>query len=784
MSDVRETTDTLLADRPDVEADLRSVLDVDDDHETWTFDDIPLDSGTFGELVSRGIVEKADGEYRVADRDAVRAALAGEEQPSPPTTESTPALDVDIELPPRRVSLALLGALTLVLAFRLAAFGAVFREEHVVLLGNDPYAYRYIVLDALEQGATVTSLPDSVLVGETFFIATLLAATKLLGGSVEAADLVLAWFPVVAGLLTAGLVYVLAVKLTSDRRVGVTSVVMLAVTPVHAYRTAVGFADHHAFDYVWLAITAVAAVSLLQRTSAATPDERRPWAPRTLALIGAVAVGVCGQVLAWNAGPLLLLPLALYGVVRVTAAVDAETSPLSDLPLVAAVGLGGLLAVAGNATLDWQASYIVATPLLLAAGLAAVIAVGELARRQGLSAGVTGGSVVAVGAVVFAVAYTVLPEFGAEFSQELGRLVNAGSVDGIAETASLFGTQYGTVVGPFFFFGLSFFFALPYLAWCLFAGWQQDRPVWLLVGSYGGLFSLLALLQVRFAGQLALFASVFAGLALVHLLAVTDVTARPAMFGDGGRDTWTERVPDAPAFSMPDRQTIITLGLIFLLVGGLGAVVSPARTSPLMMDDRSYEAATFMDEYATEEGWEYPENYVFSEWGDNRRYNAIVNEESRSYGYAQSNYEDFLLSPNASDWYQRLDGRAGFVVIEEHEDLDAPEEAIYSRLHAWGNETGHYRAVWASEDGSMKVFTLVPGAKVTGSAESNATVTATTSVDVAGKEVTYSRTMETDGNGDYAGRVPYAGTYEVGGETVEVSEEDVTSGETVRADDG
>ncbi|WP_049979531.1 STT3 domain-containing protein [Halolamina rubra] len=780
MSDVREATATLRSDRPAVDDDLRAVLEVDASKETWTFDDIPIDSGTFGELVSRGIVEKVDGEYRVADREAVQAALDGEELEAT-AEDSSPSLEFDLDLPPRRVGGAIVAALAFVVAVRLVAYPSVFRSEHIVFLGNDPYAYRYLLLESLEQGAGVTSLPDSVLLGEPLMLAALLAVTKLLGGTVETADLVLAWYPVVAGLVTAALVYVLAVQVTDDRRVGVASVVMLAVTPVHAYRTAIGFADHHAFDYVWLAITAVAAVALLQRTSMGEEDDRKVVTLWTLALGGVVAVGVAGQVLAWNAGPLLLLPIALYGVVRATAAVDTGTSPLADLPLVGAIGLGGVLAVVVHTTLDWQELYIVATPLLLAAGLGAVLLVGEGARRYGLSARMTMGLVAAAGAVVFVVAYTVVPEFGAEFTQELDRLVGGGSVEGIAETASLFGTQYGTIVGPFFFFGLTLFFALPYMAWSLAAGWSQNRPVWQLAGSYSTVFLLLALLQVRFAGQLALFSSVFAGVAVVHLSAVTGATVRPAMVAEDGLDTWSERAPRLPAFSMPNRDTVLAVGMIVLLVGGLGAVISPARTTSLMVSDESYEAATFMDDHATEESWEYPQNYVFSEWGDSRMYNAIVNGESRSYGYAQSNYGDFLTSANASTWYQRLNGRTGFVVVDRHNGLSSTDdELMYNRLHAWGNETGHYRAVWASDDGSMKVFTLVPGATVTGSADPNATVTATTTVEVGGEEVTYSRTVTADASGNYSVRVPYPGTYEIADGSVTVSEEAVENGRPVR----
>ncbi|MBP1987789.1 STT3 domain-containing protein [Halolamina salifodinae] len=727
-------------------------------------------------------MENVDGEYRLADPDATRAALEGEE----PATAAASSLsfEVDFDLPPRRVTLALLGAFALVAAFRLFAYPSVFRGEHVVFLGNDPYYYRYLLLESLEQGATVTSLPDSVLLGEPLLTATLLAVTKLFGGTVETADLVLAWYPVVAGLVTAGLVYMLTVKLTEERRVGLAAVVVLAVTPVHAYRTAVGFADHHAFDYVWLAVTAVAAVTLLQRT-----DDlggrwlRDPW------LLGSgavVAVGVAAQVLAWNAGPILLLPLALYGVLRVTAAVDAGESALPDLLLATGIGLGGGLAVGVHSALGWQELYIVATPLLLAAGLVSVVLVGEVAQRQGVSARVTAGGVAVAGAAVFAIAYVAVPGFATEFSQEINRLFIGSSVEGVAESASLFGTQYGTVTGPFFFFGLSLFFALPYLGWCLVVGWTRNRPVWQLLGSYGGALFVLSLLEVRFAGQLALFAAVFGGIALVHLISVTGAAARPVILSENESvRPWRTQEREESDFSLTDRETAISIVLIFLLVGGLGAVMTPARTSLLTVNDDSYEAASFMAEYSAEEGWEYPQNYVFSEWGDSRMYNAIVNGESRGYGYAQSNYEDFLASTNASAWYQRIDGRVGFIVVEQYSELETgAESAIYNRLQNWGKETGHYRAIWASEDGSIKVFTPVPGATVSGSAEPNSTFTTTTTVNVAGQGVTYSRTVTVNESGRYSTLVPYPGTYVFAGEEVTVSEEAVRSGGNVRAGNG
>lgn len=66
---------SLLEERPKLESALETVLDVDSDHEGWTFQDVAIDSGEFGELVSHEIVVADGDEYRVADPDAVRRAL-------------------------------------------------------------------------------------------------------------------------------------------------------------------------------------------------------------------------------------------------------------------------------------------------------------------------------------------------------------------------------------------------------------------------------------------------------------------------------------------------------------------------------------------------------------------------------------------------------------------------------------------------------------------------------------------------------------------------------------
>ena len=101
--DVRE----LLDERPDLEPAVEAVLEPDP---PFSFDDLDLDSGAFGELVSWGVVEKTGEGYRVPDREAVRRGLAGDV----PTESSRPGL----ELPALPV-----GRLELVEVYRSFLFG-------------------------------------------------------------------------------------------------------------------------------------------------------------------------------------------------------------------------------------------------------------------------------------------------------------------------------------------------------------------------------------------------------------------------------------------------------------------------------------------------------------------------------------------------------------------------------------------------------------------------------------------------------------------------------------
>ncbi|MDS0221908.1 hypothetical protein NDI54_11165 [Haloarcula sp. S1AR25-5A] len=765
----------ILDDRPELRSATEAVLAVDDEQDGWTFDDIPLDSGQFGELVSAGIVEKDGDEYRVADPDAVRAALDGE---TVDTTESERTVSLsntlDLNFNARATGL-LTAALAVVFLARTYAIGSVYRGGDIVLSGNDPYYYRYHVEQiAANAGSaadlgTLSVLPNSVTHGEPLMVATLWWVASLLGGSKEVIGQVLAWYPVVSALVTAVLLYLLAVRVSSDRRVGLASVLFLAIIPGHTFRTSLGFADHHAFDYPWLVLTALALVVAL--TAVSDKESLR----RPLPWFGAVgiAVGIAGQVLAWEAGPLLVLPVGLVvlGQTLVDVATD-RSSLVKNAPVLAGVSLGALLAWSVHAVVGWQTALVAGTPAILTVGIIVVIATAEAARRFGR----TGRQLAAVdvglgvvGLLVFRFGFT---EQWGTFSNRLDTLFRS---DAIAETYGLFNTDG---FGFLLLLGLTLFLGLPAMAWGIDLA-RRDRSGWLVASSYAGVLLALAVIQVRFVGELAPFLALFAGLAFVWAASWVDI-ARPVLTaGDG----------DLRDALVPDTRALGSLFVLFLLFGALGMVQVPVKTSQILVDDGSYGAATAIETDAAENGLEYPENYVLSQWGQNRVYNYFVSGESESYGYAQQTYERFVTSTDPDQAHSQIAGRVGYVVTTDT-SLEEPT-TMHVRLHQhFGSQSGdvsglaHYRPVFVSEDRSYKAFAVVPGATIQGTAAPNSTVSVETTITVSDSEITYERRTTADQTGAFTVPVANPGTYTVttegeGETTVEVPEQTVYDGGNV-----
>lgn len=793
----------LLERRPGFRAVLEEVLEVDGSGEAWGFRDVPVESGPFGELVSLGIVERVDGGYRLADPGAVRAALREEEEAEGGGVRVFRGMS-------RREAAALVVSLVLVVALRAFHFGSVFRRGDVVLMSNDPYHYLYWVERLASAGTLLdfgllASLPGGMARGEPLMISALWFFTELVGD----AGTVMALYPVLSAVFTALVVYVLGARLTGDRRAGVLAAVFLAFVPAHAVRTGLGFADHHAFDYPWLALTALALVELSRSRGL---RGRRDW------FFGAVlGVAVAGQTLAWDNSPVLLAPLAAYAVLGVVSDVRAGRSPLmSGAPLVLGLDVAAAVSILAHHLLGWHGEAVAYAPGLVLVLLLTSLAVGEAVHRRGLP----------LRRVLDALSSRELGTFGAAGLIALflalhlvvpvhllgpglgGGGVDAGDTEGGSglsevieeggrgserltsgaeafEAQSLLGSGLlGIVLTPLLKFGLLLLLALPYLGWATWRVYREDNPGWMVVCVYGWYFLSIALIQRRFAGELSPFVALLAAVGFLHFVGNLGLLRRRDYLSLdsplGGRDNAL-------------RSPVYGSYLLVLLVAAVsfGLVGTPVMMGQAAVDGEAHDAALWMEDYSEERDWGYPENYVFSHWGRNRMFNYFVNGESGSYGYAKRNYGEFANSKSPGEWYRKLHDRAGFIVVRPRNLVlrgSVPENmmfvALFQRLGSRGqNASGleHYRAVYASESGRIRVFTLVPGARILGAGPPNSVLNVSAEVELENGTFTYYRSAVTDDSGRYSLTVPYPGEYRIGETRFRVGETDVLGNRSVEA---
>jgi len=785
MSTVRDATDALLADRPSLEADLRELLEHDEELETWSFEEIPADSGAFGELVSRGIVEAVDGEYRLTDPQAVRRALEGADR-SPDSDHSEPfyhripaigSVDIDPV-----AGWGLLGCLVLVGVMRTAfSWSSVFRENHVVLLGNDPYFYRYWVAELLRTNASLGTLPPGVRSNDVLMIATTTGVTSLLGGE-QALGYVLAWYPVVAAVVVGGLVYLIGVVTFEDRRVALASVAFYAVTPIVAYRSAFGYADHHAFDYLLITV-AVAGLVLLA-------SERAPWGLATWRRCsGTVLFGgaIAAQVHAWRAGPLFLLPVALYLLLRAPLDVRAGHSPVrANAWTGIALGVAAVLAAAPSVAFDWSAAYRAFAPALLFAGWLLVVLAGDLFVRFDLDARTVLGVELVGVSLAAVVAWAGVSAVNRVGSEGIRYFTRTGQ-SSITETYSLLSPAWGFIFTPLFYLGPQFYLGCVALAWTVWCLREIYRPEWLVLVAYAGTLFLMATVQLRFAAQLGIVMSLFCGLGFVSLVAAVDAApnprpvARPAPSESAVPERFRDDADGRTPLSLPDRDSAVAVLALFVLISGVGGIQTAGGTADLRIDSATVDATAAIDDHAAKTTTTWPNNYVFSDWDRNRIYNTYVNDHAKSYWFAREYYTDFVSARTPGDWYETLAQKpVGYVVIERG-DGDVAPSTMQNRLwEHWGGASGetdglgHYRAVYANEE--QKVFQLVEGAVIVGQATPGSVRTVSTTFSAGGSTHTFERRATTRANGWYSVRVPYTGTYDLGASQTSVSEAAVETG--------
>lgn len=788
MDDVREAVVELLADKPEAKPALKALLS-EDENGPWTFDDLTLDSGLFGEIVSRGIVEEEGDGYRLTDPDAVRVALSekpieSETQEGEATTNLQKLLPSE---PDFATVLTVCGALIFAVVVRVyLMINSVFREGRVVLAGNDPWAYRYYIEQLLMHDVSplaLGTLPQHIDTGNYLFIVLGWWLSLILGGTTHDAGLALAVAPVIAAVLTIFVVYMLAVAVTADRRIGIASILLLALTPIHAYRTALGFGDHHAFDFLLVALTAYGLTLTVNERcdsgeeyswSAVLPNSKRVWSGALL-----VGLGISAQSLAWVAGPLLSVPVGLYVVYRAVSDVRANASPLGrNIPVVVGIAVATILTLLSLIVWNWPLSWIrVSAPALLFGGSIVILLVAEFAHRRRHSSLAVLAAIMMTATGSVAAVWLAIPTFASTIERFVRYLFRTGESQ-IAETLSLFSGDLGGFVGPLLVLGFTLYLGFPDLLVTLRKVYQEYAPTQAILGIYTTYFLILSVVQLRFAGHLSLFIAVFAGMGFVRLAKATDVLdSRPDDQTSRNRtvDHGQRQISPVP---VPDPGKLKYLAVLFLLVSSISLVQIPVKQEQIATDNKTYQTATWIQSHASASG-DPSTAYVFSNWGQNRVYNYFVNGRSGSYSYARAYYSEFAFSSNESRWAERLRNRNAYIVTKPTDMADSM--ALHNRIHQrHGSESAqteglsHFRTIYADND---RVVTVpVTGATIVGTVKNGSSVTVSTEVAVQGTNFTYNRTVESNPYGLYSVTVPYPGTYTVHEGVSNISASDVTEG--------
>lgn len=336
----------------------------------------------------------------------------------------------------------------------------------------------------------------------------------LVGGGVHTLELVAAWWPPLLGTLTTLAVYA-AGRITAGRPCGLLAALVYALLPASAVVSRVGYADHHAavacLGSAWLALQ----LSSLRRTRLA--------ASAGLGVVRAALVLTWSGSLAYlGAAEVAFVLVGLLAGRRAPLAFEAGSLVLSALLLSpAAFASEGQLGGPFSA-LEFSWLHVVACAVLAlwAAACAALQAAG--ARRPArVLLGVASGAllVAAVGAI---------PGVPGGLEAALDFLSRAdvwGSAN--PEQVPLF-SGAGSEVWAWYLFGaLGFALPLVPLALLALAVGRRDAALGLLCG-WTAAFAAMALLQVRFANDLAPSASV--ACAVLLLEAVQALARRRPVF--------------------------------------------------------------------------------------------------------------------------------------------------------------------------------------------------------------------------------------------------------------
>ncbi len=801
---VYEVTRELLETEPELQAALEEVIAVDTEQTTWTFDDIPLDSGRFGTLVSEGVVERIDGEYRLADRDAMTAAIndkplsaveatgtttGSDHQTTEDATTATGTLQGWFQtLTPGTVVGLIVGILA-VAGVRSLIYPSVMRDDQVVSPANDPYYYRYVQRQLLNQDTLApTAIADIGQAGvRPWAHAMHWWLAELTGGTQASADLIAAWLPILGSVGLGVVLFAIAMRLTDDSRVATLAVVFLAIAPVNVVYTSLGFLEHRLHQYFWLGVLVFGLVWLatdLHRryhTDAPTAARSRLQDRNTIAIVAllTVTVGITPHI--WGGSPLILLPVAIYIAFRAVIDGRVGLAPAQTLaPVIIAIAGGAILAYLPHTLWGWRRAFAVLIPVFIVGGAigVAILATWWYQRELPAVGLVIGEGLIAGGSLL---GFRLLaPDAFGRLASRTGDLFFR---EGILEVKSLYNLENFIILEPLYQIGIAFYFALPVLGWLTWRGYRRYEPAWLVMTVFGWYFVILAGLQARFGGQLTLFIAVFGAIGVIQALAKIDLVDRVSLVAD--------KIGTAHALTLPvSGRKAVYISLIIIVITSANLIILPQFFADTAYSGE-FNAAMSIDEHAQQTDREYPENFVLSKWGDNRMYNYFVNGEARGYGYARSNYEDFLSSTDPDSWYEKFDGQVGYVVTK---NVQSPEESTHHKLHnRFGindSSVSHYRMVYARP--GIRAFAIVDGAEMQITGNDGTTVTVQTSINnaVTGLEsadqIQYRQTGTLE-DGQTTLRVAYPGEYQIQNSneavrTVTIDRAMIENGESINID--
>jgi dolichyl-diphosphooligosaccharide--protein glycosyltransferase len=795
---------------------LKAVLAVDNRESTWEFSDVELDSGTFGEVVDSGLLERVNNEYQVVDQAAVRAAIEGEEFTGADESESGSKFEREFDIEWPTVG-GLLSALVVVVAARMTQYSSVFQHGRVVSPGNDPYFFRYWQEQLLAESSGPLSL--QVLVNPPWDDGSwnqrpLTHATnwwfaELLGGGQWAADMVAAWLPIAFTLVLAIIVYYTALVLTKDHRVGITSVLTLALAPLHVTYTELGALHHRSHQFLWFGIVlltlAILTTDIKNMRSSVRSDQgiRKYLRQRKTWFVAATfGLAFAFYIHSWGGSADLAVALGLFVGIRVCLDVRDGISPGgANLPILVGLGIGAIISLGLHFGVGWHGPLGPGMAALAFVGSVVVVCLAEFWRRYELRPLWLLIIQPVIAAVGIAAIFLTQPRFVKLFGNSFGTVLSLSSGRS-TQVRSLFSVDQGVFFLPLIQIGVEFYVALAVLVWCIWLINSRYEPGWLVFAVLSGFYLIAGALALRFAARLVIVLTVLGGLGTVYLLSTMDLTSRPLIFQDEYKSNKkTGEVKSNFSLDIPNKtRTLTSIFLVGILIFGLNLAYIPTSAGQVTYDTHQVEAAMVISDHADDIDRDWPDNYVFAPWGDDRMYNYFVSGESKDdgyarYGYQERGYRSFITDekpdqviselPDAR-WPVFKNGRGYVVVTKKSSGL--PDETIQTRLYEdLGQGTSqfdalsHYQLIHVSDDRELVVFSVVQGATIKLSGISSDSVNIRKKIHVSGVSFVYEQNVAVK-NGRASVTVPYSGDYIIAGKKIPIESHDIEHGETITVD--